>query len=51
MANASKFAKEWNEREYAKVLEPLKERYGEKDVLSLDIKAIEMLDSLTRDSL
>lgn len=51
MANASRFAKEWNEREYAKVLVPLKGRYGEKEALSIDIKAIEMLDSLAGDSL
>ncbi len=50
MTNADKFAKQWNEREYKKTLEPIRYDYGEKATFRLDLAALESLDTLAKNT-
>jgi hypothetical protein len=43
MANADRFAKEYNERKIAEVLNPIREGFGEREVLRLDLGALNEL--------
>lgn len=43
MANASRFAYEWNDRRIAEVLDPIREKFNEAGDLSLDLKSLNEL--------
>jgi len=45
MANADRFARDWNERAYKDALDPIRERYGEREVLRLDLAALARLSA------
>lgn len=40
MSNASRFAHEWNERKLAEAMNPIREEFGQKRNLSLDLEAL-----------
>ncbi len=48
MANAERFARQWNERAYEKTLDPIRRDYGENEDLSLDLDALQSLYSLAQ---
>lgn len=48
MANADKFANEWNRREYERLLEPIRQDYGERDAFRLDLEALDSLYALSK---
>jgi len=50
MANASRFAREYNERRTAAVLDPIRERFKESDALRLDLDALNELYRLASDA-
>jgi len=43
MANASQFAYQWNERKLAEVMNPIREQFGEKEDLTLDLETLNEL--------
>lgn len=45
MANADRFAMDWNERAYKKTLDPIRERFGEREALRLDLAALARLSA------
>ena len=45
MANADRFARDWNERAYKKTLDPIRERFGEREALRLDLAALKNLQT------
>lgn len=45
MSNADRFARDWNERAYEKTLDPIRERYGEREALRLDLAALKNLQT------
>lgn len=45
MANADRFARDWNERAYKDALDPIRERYGEREALRLDLAALARLSA------
>ncbi len=45
MANADRFASDWNERAYKDALDPIRERFGEREALSLDLAALARLSA------
>jgi len=45
MANADSFAMDWNERTYKKALDPIRLRFGEREILRLDLAALARLSA------
>jgi len=45
MSNADRFARDWNERAYKKTLDPIRERFGEREALRLDLAALKNLQT------
>ncbi|MEA3311204.1 MAG: hypothetical protein U9Q76_03175, partial [candidate division WOR-3 bacterium] len=43
MANADRFARDWNERAYKDALDPIRSRFGEREALRLDLAALARL--------
>ncbi|MBN2379063.1 hypothetical protein JXM67_04605 [candidate division WOR-3 bacterium] len=48
MTNASQFAYEWNERKLAEVMDPIREQFGEKQDLTLDLRTLNELYRIER---
>ncbi len=45
MANADRFARDWNERAYKDALDPIRSRFGEREALRLDLAALKNLQT------
>lgn len=51
MANASRFAMEWNERKIAEILDPIRTDFDQADALRLDLTALNKLYELQQNNL